>query len=832
MDIIKVVTIIYFLGIVASTRLDIATSVLFAAAVGSGVIAALVRKSRAVFTIAICLFAFLTSLFLYKADDIIDNSNSLSEYLIIRKNKDAIELVNGTALDGKEKKDGSYEFLMSVNSLRKSPGEMIPVKGKLIVRSWGDDIFHPEYGDAVSVEGWIQSASSMKRKSSQYLRGKGINGRMRLALNGERKITGKSDTPFVMSAGKRTRDRFLRVLSDRVGGEEASVMGRMLLGKEQEVSDEITEAFRRAGLSHVLVVSGMHVGFMMGAFLGLSFLWSRRPVITFFILSCVLVFYFGLTGGGPSITRATIMGFVFLAGLLRGSGYDAKRAIFIAALLMMVMEPLCIFNIGVQLTFLASAGVIYLYPLMTMFFTGSKNPNILLKALMVSISAQLPLLPVLAYYFNNFCAVSPVSNVVVVPLISILLPLTFLTCLAGLLPVYLAPIATALAAASKLFGAIVIKFTFFFSSIEFGNIDVASPSPTWIALYEVAVILFAYALWQSFHGTDEKSDYGFYGLATSVVILSIPFIWNPPFTGVKATFIDVGEGDSTFVEIRENPGKTFRMLVDAGGSWGYSEQLYDPGERAVGTYLKKRGVRRLDALVLSHPEADHMNGLLWIADNIKVENFLDTGIPKEISCRVFPELQRCSEKAIEPDSEMPVGQREKYEQLLLSLKNQGTRYITIRGGSVFETGNGGVIKALSPDQRYLETAQSVSSTNNFSAVLKIQYGDNSLLLPGDIERPVEKRLMTYQGNNLDSTILKSPHHGSATSSSLDFIQKVSPDIVVVSTGGPSFYGHPNKRVVENYISEKAGVFRTDQNGTVTCLLSGRVRFKCSTEIMD
>lgn len=371
-----------------------------------------------------------------------------------------------------------------------------------------------------------------------------------------------------------------------------------------------------------------------------------------------------------------------------------------------------------------------------------------------------------------------------------------------------------------------------FSSIPFSNFQTASPSFSWIVLYEITLIIFVFVLRQSFYGTDEKTHTGFFILSTSILLLMLPFIWNPPFTGVSTSFIDVGQGDSTYIEISETPGKKFRMLVDGGGAWGYSEDLYEPGERAVGNYLKKRGISRLDALVLSHAEADHMNGLLWVAKNIIVENFLDTGIPKDIVCEVYIDNPYCNQETIEPVKQMTDSQRDLYRELLTTLKKSGTKYEVLRAGMRFSTKNSGFISILSPDVPLLKSGNSISSANNYSAVIKVEYGKNSVLIPGDIEKQGENRLTLYQADIIDSTLLKSPHHGSRTSSTMSFLESVSPKAVVISTGGPSYYGHPHPSTLKNYAQSGLDVFRTDEDGTVVCKITGIENIKCSTEIVE
>jgi len=809
----------YLMGILAGWALAAplwATGVLAALAAAGA--AAFQRRDR-IFAVFALAGAFFVSWFLFGVDEAVYSNTTLSGYLESRKDAGRFETLRGTVTQAGLAKDGGLVLTVRAEEVN-GGGKSARVSGVVWLRYPYDKTPEPKFGERWVFEGRLKPVSGMKPYQRTFYRRNGVSARMSLERWGASKRLGPGRVSLLMRAGDALRDRFVSVIDSNISPPYNQVIGQMMLGKSKEMDNELYETFRRAGLVHILVVSGMNVWIMLATFLFLGFLWKRRPFPSFVILTAMLLLYYAVTGGGASIMRATIMGLVFLVGLLFGAEYSAKPALFAAALLMMALNPFVVFNVGAQLTFLAAGGVIFIYPALAAHFQGRGLLSRVLRVALVSIAAQLPLYPVLAYYFNQFCVVSPVSNLLVVPLVGVVLPLDFVMCVVGLIPGRLVVVPAFL---TEMSARLVVFLTRFFAALPFSNIDVASPSVPWMVVYGAGLILLVWTLRRMADGTDRQIVNGVLGIALVGAALITWDVWRPPLKDMRVTYFDVGEGDSALVEAPAGGrgGRVLRILVDGGGSWSGSAGTFDAGERVIGKCLRRNGVRRLDAVMLSHPDMDHMNGLLWVFNNIKVDRYIDTAMFADTACMETGSKAACELAAKYgpgPKNAGP-GRRERYAELLSLVRKKGIEYEPVRDGMFFEAPSGFEIRILNPDS--FSRAGEDDFKNNLSMALQMVYGNGSAFFSGDIQKEGEARLARCYGTFLPSSVLKVPHHGSATSSSEQFLKAVRPQAAVISTGGPRFYGHPNQNVVEAYGKAGIRLFRTDEQGTVECDIGAR-----------
>jgi competence protein ComEC len=266
------------------------------------------------------------------------------------------------------------------------------------------------------------------------------------------------------------------------------------------------------------------------------------------------------------------------------------------------------------------------------------------------------------------------------------------------------------------------------------------------------------------------------------VLISYPF---PSLSkNLKLTFIDVGQGESILVEF---PGRK-KMLIDGGG---HPEGTFDIGEHVVSPFLWEKGIKKIDYLFLTHAHPDHLNGLIAVARNFKIGEYWETFSPLE---------------------------SDPYTEFKRSLSSFVSRKRLFRGYSHHE---GKVrIEVLHPEkgEPYVYTI-----SNDHSLVLRLSYNQISFLLPGDIGMDAEKKILESLGQ-IKSQVLKSPHHGSPSSSSEAFLDRVSPEIVVISVGDGNRYGFPSQEILERYKKIGAKVYRTDVHGAVEVSSDGRTIF--------
>jgi competence protein ComEC len=239
------------------------------------------------------------------------------------------------------------------------------------------------------------------------------------------------------------------------------------------------------------------------------------------------------------------------------------------------------------------------------------------------------------------------------------------------------------------------------------------------------------------------------------------------------TFLDVGQGDAALIEMPD--GKT--MLIDGGGSYGH----FDLGRLAVAPYLWNTGHRRIDYLVASHPQLDHMGGLSYLADKFPVGEVWTNGVEKDAD--FYARFQKIIEEKAIPEKRITSGHP--------PLNLGGARIVALHPG---------------PSDLF-------PSDNDQSLVIRIDYGREAILWTGDIEGPAEKALL-QRGSRLQATVLKVPHHGSRTSIDPDFLARVAPAVAVISVGGNNPYRHPSRETLAAYEALGVQIQRTDRDGAV------------------
>ncbi len=262
---------------------------------------------------------------------------------------------------------------------------------------------------------------------------------------------------------------------------------------------------------------------------------------------------------------------------------------------------------------------------------------------------------------------------------------------------------------------------------------------------------------------------------------------HPP--ELKITFLDVGQGDAAVVE--SPSGKV--MIIDTGGLRHDGDT---EGRKVVAPFLRSEGINHVDAILLTHPHADHIGGAVDLIDRFSVSELADNG----------------------QDAEVPL-----VAGILKEAQSHGAIYHRATRGDTFDFGDGVQAKVLEPSGETLQRSE-----NNASLMIKIEYGKTSCLMTGDAELGEEEAL-EQTGDSLRSEVLKVGHHGSRTSTSEKFLNAVHPKFAVISVGVRNLYGHPSMEVTDRLRSIGAAVFRTDKNGAVTCRSDG-LSFRAATTI--
>lgn len=605
---------------------------------------------------------------------------------------------------------------------------------------------------------------------------------------------------------EKLRTNISAFIEQRADPEISSVYKALLIGEASGISEEILEAFKGSGTMHILSISGAHLS-ILAAFLFFCLYWLLRrseqlilhfPVKKIAAALCLppLTIYSLLAGAGTPIIRSLIMVFVFMIALCA----DKQKSLFIplalAALIILVWDPNSLFTASFQLSFMAVASMAMAAPLIaTITRTEAKAENraarfkqgllrYLLAALTVSMAVTIGTAPLLLYYFNRLSVIGPAANLLIEGLICFWsLPIGFLACPL----IFIAPPAADLLLQLGGYGlTLSLKLAAFFNALPFSTLWLPTPPPGLIVLYYAAILLGLSGI----PPTRRTSENPFprktaMAVGGSAWLLILFLFFLPPgelfkqkITTSAITFLDVGQGSSTFMEL--SSGK--RLLIDGGGS---ESPRFNVGEDIIARFLWQRGIKHLDGIVITHSDADHYNGIPFLLQRFR---------PKTLWINDFSGHDQGWEKMLQLADRLHITVRipEAGEQL-------------IQGGRARIVSLGNPVGA--------ETTES----NDRSLILRFdedRVSNLSCLFVGDIGHKTEARLVNEKFP-LQSSLLLSPHHGSSTSNSEAFLKAVNPHTIVVSAGRFRPNNFPTPEVRQRCVALGITMLITAEHGAIT-----------------
>jgi competence protein ComEC len=570
---------------------------------------------------------------------------------------------------------------------------------------------------------------------------------------------------------------------------EASLSAGILLGARSALPRELRDDMDATGTSHLVAVSGQNITLLAAAVIA-AFAWllGRRSAC-WLALAAVLA-YAAFVGAEASVIRAAIMGAVFILSIAFGRQNSGWVALLLAATIMTALDPQIVHDISFQLSFAAVLGLVLLAnPLRERMDAALDNaPSIrdfpitrpASELLAMSIASILFTLPITAVNFHQVSIVAPVTNLLVVPAFGAVAATSALVAVAGLASPDLADLLAWLAYPPAAYMVSTIEA---FANLPAASVAVTGVSTPFAIVYYAA--LSAAVLWtrrpvfripepptapQTVRGGLSVAGLALVLGLTSVLIWLVASSSNSDRLSV--TVLDVGQGDAILVETPSGN----RVLVDGG-----------PGEAllksALGRHLPFHD-RRIDLVALSHPQSDHVGGLPAVLEDYEVGTVLRT-------------------------SQAPESGVGRAWQTLLASTNSEVLEAT-RGRSV-DLGDGVRLTVIHP------SSFTTGTLNDSSLVLRLTYGDFSMLLTGDLGADGEASLRR-SGTDLESTVLKVGHHGSRSSTSAEFLAAVDSSVAVISVGGDNRFGHPAPETVER-LSEIPS-YRTDEDGDITISTDG------------
>jgi competence protein ComEC len=573
-------------------------------------------------------------------------------------------------------------------------------------------------------------------------------------------------------------------------------MKALLVGDRNEVSPEMKNVFSRIGTAHLLAISGLHIGIVASlAFFCFRFILSRSERVLLAgwctkgaaLLSLFPVVFYGLLAGmSPATQRAVIMIAVFLVSLLFERERDTINTLTLAALVILIVTPTSLLELSFQLSFAAVFAIFYVADNVGFARELREGPRTMFKRLglflLASAAAILGTIPISLYYFNQISLIGILTNCFMVPVIGfVVVPL-------GLLAILFLPLSASIAMWVMKGGTVILErglgLVSFFAKWPFAAFRTVTPTLIEIAVYYAL----AWALLNRGRANRAKSIL----IGISLVAIADVSYWvcqRYDCNALKMTVIDVGQGSSSLLELPGGPC----VLVDGGG---FYDNRFDVGYRVVGPFLWNRKVSTVDILVLSHPDPDHLNGLLFIARHFNVRE-------------VWMNL--------EPADTQP------YRDFMDIISREGIRVIGPQDLLSPRVINGVQFQVFYPPVDFLDrkSRETWRTPNNNSLVIKVSFQDISFLLPGDIEAEAERELSALDCRTLKCDVLLVPHHGSRSSSTPGFLECVDPDVAVVSSGWKNRFGFPHPSVLERYQRLGCQVFCTNQQGAITITTDGK-----------
>ncbi|WP_407397993.1 DNA internalization-related competence protein ComEC/Rec2 [Anaerovibrio sp.] len=571
--------------------------------------------------------------------------------------------------------------------------------------------------------------------------------------------------------------------------EDSAAIFAMLFGGYGGIKPELLEAFTTTGLIHILSVSGSHITLMAGTANVIGKMLGLSGGLTSILATLIIVVYSLLAGFTTPVIRSAIMGILTVMALSLGREKDARHILSITALGILLIWPLSLFDISFQLSFGATAGLLYISPVIGKFFR-KYLPHYVADSLGVTMGAQLTVLPFMAWYFNVISISSLLANLVVAPVVELIIVISLLAgVLVGVIPV----LGQFIFIVSSLLLGLSYEVTRLIARIPGSQVYLPTFCITFWGIYYVLLLIFIMPkdkkghfsnkicnLWcRVKNGRKNRKIIGG-GVALLLAAVVISYAIHP--NEMQVHFIDVGQGDAALVITPH--GHAF--MIDTGGS---RQGTYDIGARVDVPYLLHYGVRRLDFIMLTHAHDDHAKGVSGILGKIPVGAVMIGHEGQGAYLKTFGGLNPAVK------TEPMVILKEGTEMNL-----DGVRIQVLYAPEENKTGG--------------------STGNEFSNLIRVSYGKHSFLFTGDLSSEHEG-ILCSRGTPLESTVLKVGHHGSNTSSSEEFLKAVKPNWSVISVGYGNSFGHPKKEILKRLGScTDSKVLRTDENGAVVFYSDG------------
>jgi len=751
------------------------------------------EKRRVIILAAVCLIAFFGGALCYQASLPPDDESHIRFY-----NGREVE-IKGTVNADPEIRDSSTHIRLSTSEIN---GEEVTGDTLLFVPRYPEY----DYGDVLRVRGKLETPPKLGDFDYKgYLENQGIYSTM-LHPDIEVLETGEGLAPleWVYSLKESLSRSIARIMPEPA----ASLAQGVVLGIRYNIPQAIKDDFARTGTAHLLAISGLHLSILAGILLSIGIrLFGRKRYIYIWLALGVIWLYAIITGLNPPVVRGAIMASLFLSAELLGRQRTAVTSLAFAAAVMVGIQPNILWDAAFQLSFLGMAGLIFIAPPLMRLGkkidevtigeegAGASLAAIVTDSFSVTLAATIAVWPVVAHYFGIVSLVGPLATFLALPALPALIVLGGTAGLVGIIGLAFLPIAQGIGWLAWLFASYMLLIVRGLASLDISAAEAGAVNTPLIVSYYAVLAIFIWLV-SSKKQLPKIANRLKDGASRSTDLVSrLPLRWvvppllilavlasvaaaTMPDDKLRVSFLDVGQGEAILIQKGSQ-----QVLVDGG-----------PSPQLLSLELGEKMPfwdRTIELVVLTHPHADHITGLVEAVKRYRVERVL------------YPES----------DYGLPICQ-----EWLGLIGERDIKGTIAQAGQEIDLGDGVTMEVLNPPIPPLTGTN--SDINNNSVVLNLSAGEVSFLLTGDIEREAEFELIA-RGSDLSGTVLKVGHSGSKTSTTPEFLAEVSPGAAVISVGENS-YGHPSGEVLKR-LEEKLGagnIFRTDQRGTIEFITDG------------
>lgn len=721
-----------------------------------------------------CTYAFIFLLGFFNASFNLHTDDELTTYANENVNITAKVLTIPT--NSQEYRTKFYAKVLTV-STEDETNKNITAKTLVTINDETKDLREIKIGDTIKLEGKLKLPNIAQNPSqfdyARYLQLKKTFSL--LYVNENWKIQNRADDFLGKLIRKLndTRNNIIEIHGQNIKSPMLEVLGGIIFGDDAvNPDDSIRENFINSGILHILSASGMNVTLILGIWFFLTK--SLRFNYKFSIISGILLilFYTCMTGFGAPIIRATVMLTLILIGKLIDKATSTISLLFIVAFLMLLTNPLTIFDIGFQLSFITTFALIITAPLLAFIFKH-KFINITLGACLIPFIAQLYAAPLQMYYFNTFSVYAVLANIAIVPVLSIVSFIGFISSIIAMIPAVAKQICYFADLILNPILIYIVKVAELFSTLPHSIIYVKKPSLIQIILYFTIIVSITCLL-----KFKIKSKKIIISITTLLIIFTLTFI-TIPNKNAEVIFFSLGNADAVLLK---SPNNEY-FLIDTGRS-GYLKGA-SQAKNIIIKYLRDKGIKDINSLILTHFDSDHAGGTIDILKNINVQNLYIT---------------------------------ETYENTMLSnnikeyLDSNRINYEIAENIEEIYNKDNFIITIIEP------VGELITSENQKSLIVHCKYKDKSLLFMADGDIKTYESIPNKYKKNI--SIIKSGHHGAKDTINKEMIN--NSDLFILSTSG-YFYNHPHPQTIRILEENNKKYLRTDYHNAIKLVLNNNYR---------